>query len=222
MRKLGKAATVVGLAGLLVAAGVGMGIGPSASTAAGEAVSSAAMTASTAATYKIDAGHSGVLFRINHAKAGVFWGRFNELSGTYQIDPDDLESSFFRVTVPVASVDTNSEKRDQHLRSADFFNARQYPEATFASTSLVATDEPGVFQLNGDLTMFGVTKPITARLLYTGEGEFRGSKTKGFEAEFTIKREVFGNTTYLAPDGSNNGGLGNDVRIIVAGEGTAQ
>ncbi|RMH12458.1 MAG: polyisoprenoid-binding protein [Planctomycetota bacterium] len=189
---------------------------------AGSAPSPAALPAATAQVYRIDPVHSSVLFRINHAGVGVFWGRFAEIEGTFNIDPKNPDDSFFDVTIPVASVDTNNEKRDEHLRSGDFFNARQYPTATFKSTSLSATDDDHVFELSGQLTIMGQTREVTTQLFFSGNGSFRGNAIQGFEVDFTIKRADFGITTYLAPDGSNSGGLGNDVRIIVAGEGVKQ
>jgi len=215
MKRFGKSAAAAGVAGLVLIGAIGMGFGPSAPAA----VERAGVAADS---YKVDAVHSSVLFRIQHAGVGVFWGRFNAVSGSFNIDPEDLSASFFRATVPVASVDTNNAKRDEHLKSGDFFNARQYPEATFESTGFAATGEEGVYEVTGDLTLFGQTKSITARVLLAGEGSVQGKDAQGFEVDFTIKRGDFGNTTYLAPDGSNSGGLGNEVRIIFAGEGTAQ
>lgn len=206
-------AALAGVAGLTLVGAVGMGFAPAAP---------AAVETVAADGYKIDAAHSAVLFRIQHAGVGVFWGRFNEVSGTFNIDAEDPSASFFRVTVPIASVDTANEKRDEHLKSGDFFNARQDPEATFESTGFSATGKENEFEVKGNLTMFGQTRPITARVLMAGSGEIRGTPAQGFEVDFTIKRSDFGNKTYLAPDGGNGGGLGNEVRIIFAGEGAAQ
>lgn len=200
-----------------------LGVGSAALLAgAGLAPSAHAITNAAADSYKIDAVHSAVLFRINHVGAGVFWGRFNKIDGDFFIDPAKPETSHFKVTIPIASVDTANEKRDEHLRSGDFFNARQYPTATFQSTSITGTSEENVFELKGDLTLMGETRPITARLLFGGNGTMQGKAIQGFEADFTIKRADFGISTYLAPDGGNGGALGNDVRIIVAGEGVKQ
>ncbi|MCL4220915.1 MAG: YceI family protein [Phycisphaerales bacterium] len=201
-----------------------LGLGSAALLAgAGSAPSAPAVaTAARADSYKIDAVHSAVLFRINHVGAGVFWGRFNKIDGDFFIDPAKPETSYFKVTIPIASVDTANEKRDEHLRSGDFFNARQYPTASFQSTSITGTSEENVFELKGDLTLMGETRPITARLLFGGNGTMQGKAIQGFEADFTIKRADFGISTYLAPDGGNGGALGNDVRIIVAGEGVKQ
>lgn len=200
-----------------------LGIGSAALLAgAGAAPSAPAITAAAADSYKIDAVHSAVLFRINHAGAGVFWGRFNKIEGDFFIDPAKPESSHFKVTIPINSIDTANEKRDEHLRSGDFFNARQYPTATFESTSISKNSDDNVFELKGNLTLMGETRPITARLLFGGNGTMQGKPIQGFEADFAIKRADFGISTYLAPDGGNGGALGNDVRIIVAGEGVKQ
>jgi polyisoprenoid-binding protein YceI len=219
MIRMRKSMAVSGFFGLALVGAIGMGFAPSHTEAQGVA---RAEVKQAVDSFEIDAVHSTVLFRITHAGAGVFWGRFSEVSGTFVIDADDLPGSYFKVTVPISGVDTNNAKRDAHLSSGDFFNARQYPEATFESTGVTATDEDGVFEVTGDLTLFGQTKSITARVLDNGKSRFQGKATHGFEVEFTIKRSEFGNTTYLAPDGSNSGGLGNDVRIIVAGEGRKQ
>jgi polyisoprenoid-binding protein YceI len=219
MINMRKSMAVSGIFGLALLGVIGMGFAPSHA----ETHETARFEARQAIdSFEIDPVHSTVLFRITHAGAGVFWGRFSKVSGTFAIDADDLPGSYFKVTVPISGVDTNNAKRDAHLSSGDFFNARQYPEATFESTSVVATDENGVFEVTGDLTLFGQTKSITARVLDNGKSRFQGKATHGFEVDFTVKRSEFGNTTYLAPDGSNSGLLGNDVRIIVAGEGREQ
>lgn len=209
---------------IIAGASVALGLGSaSVLIGAGAAPSAPAIATPAAAdSYKIDAVHSAALFRINHAGAGVFWGRFNQIEGDFFIDPAKPEASHFKVTIPIASIDTANDKRDEHLRSGDFFNARQYPTASFESTSITKGAEDNVFVLKGDLTLMGETKPITARLLFGGNGSMQGKQIQGFEADFTIKRADFGISTYLAPDGGNGGGLGNDVRIIVAGEGAKQ
>lgn len=217
MKSMGRLVAVSGFLGLLVVGA--MGLAPRHTEGQGAAL---AVATRAIDSFAIDPVHSTVLFRITHAGAGIFWGRFSEVSGTFAMDADDPGGSFFKVTVPISGVDTHNAKRDAHLASGDFFNARQNPEATFESTGVTATDEDGVFEVTGDLTLFGQTKSITARVLDNGGSRFQGKATRGFEVEFTVKRSDFGNTTYLAADGSNSGGLGNDVRIIVAGEGRKQ
>lgn len=175
-----------------------------------------------APSYSVDGVHSGVIFRVRHAGVSNFRGRFNTLAGSFTFDPADLSSSSFTAEIPVASVDTGNAKRDGHLQAADFFNARQYPVATFSGSTVTATDEAGVYALSGDLTLHGVTKAIEAELHWIGTGSFRGKETAGFDATFSIKRSDFGITTYLADDGGEGGGLGNTVEITIFVEGVKQ
>jgi polyisoprenoid-binding protein YceI len=116
-------------------------------------------------------------------------------------------------------VDTNNEGRDRHLRAPDFFNMKQYPVATFEGTGLSETGTEGVFELTGRLTLHGRTQEVTAEVHDFGTGTFRGKDIAAFEARFTIQRTDFGMTTYVAPDGSDSGGLGNTVEIVISVEG---
>lgn len=174
------------------------------------------------ATYAVDKVHSGVVFSIRHNGVTNFHGRFNELDGSFTFDPANPSAGVFNAEIPIASVDTGNEKRDNHLKAADFFNARQFPTATFASTAVRSTDRANFFELDGTLTLHGQTKPITASLEWIGTGEMRGKKLAGFEANFSIKRSDFGITTYLAPDGGEGGGLGNTVKVTIFVEGVAE
>lgn len=175
-----------------------------------------------APTYKVDQVHSGVIFSIRHRGVTNFYGRFNTIDGSFTFDPADPSSGSFQAEIPVASVDTGNEKRDNHLKAADFFNARQYPVATFKSTSISPTDRPDFYELAGDLTVHGQTRPVTAEFHWTGTGVHQGKPLAGFEATFEIKRSDFGITTYLAPDGGEGGGLGNMVTITVFAQGIAE
>jgi len=169
--------------------------------------------------YSVDKVHSSVVFKIKHGGIANFYGRFNELDGSFNIDRDNPSESTFTATIPIDSVDTNNGRRDGHLKAADFFNMRQYPTATFVSTGMSATDEAGVFELRGDLTLHGRKRAIVAELHDFGTGTFRGNDIAAFEARFSIKRTDFGMSTYVAEDGSDSGGLGNTVDIIIAVEG---
>jgi len=200
------AAVLVGSAGLLA------GFAPA---PAGE---SASATENAAAAYKVDAVHSTVLFKIRHAGVSNFYGVFGDFSGTFTFDPESPKSGSFEFEVQTASVDTRNTSRDDHLRNADFFNSRQFPTITFKSTG-VEHKEGNLYELRGDLTLQGETKPITAELEWIGTGtNQRGQGTAGYEARFSIKRSDFGMTKYLAPDGSDSGGLGNTVDLTVAVE----
>ncbi|MEM7754434.1 MAG: YceI family protein [Planctomycetota bacterium] len=172
--------------------------------------------------YKVDAVHSSVFFKIKHAGIANFYGRFNELDGVFHIDTENPSESTFSATIPIESIDTNNDRRDGHLKAADFFNMRQFPTATFESTLVNTTDEDGVFELRGDLTLHGRKRPVVATLHDFGTATFRGNDIAAFEARFEIKRADFGMTTYVAEDGSDSGGLGNTVEIVIAVEGIKQ
>ncbi|MAY75011.1 MAG: polyisoprenoid-binding protein [Phycisphaerae bacterium] len=195
--------------------------GPLAINTAAAAGSLAAATTSSADTvYEVDGVHSVVLFRIRHSGVGFFWGRFNKGDGEFFIDEENPSNSFFRATIDMNSVDTGNEKRDDHLKASDFFNARQYGEATFESTGFTAKGGENMYELTGNLTLMGETRPVTATVEYGGSGEMRGKKVQGFEATFEIKRSDFGITTYLPPDRGDGGPLGNTVRITLGVEGS--
>lgn len=172
-----------------------------------------AMAPAQAASYGVDAVHSSVVFRIKHAAVTNFYGRFNAVSGSFSFDPAAPESGTFAFEIDNNSVDTANKDRDEHLKSPDFFNTKQFATTTFKSTK-IAKNADGTFALTGDFTLHGVTKPVTASLQWLGEGEFRGQPLAAFEAVFEFKRSDFGMTKYL-----EGGALGDDVRVIVAVEG---
>lgn len=164
--------------------------------------------------FTTDNGHSTVLFRVKHLGVTNFYGRFNNLSGTFNLDRDNPSNSHLSFEIDTASVDTNSEGRDRHLKGPDFFNVAQFPTATFSSTSVSAGDNEGEFEVTGDLTIRGTTKPVTMTVVHTGEGD-RGPRfgyRAGFETSLTISRSDFG-VSYL-PEG-----LGDDVKLIVSVQG---
>jgi len=164
-----------------------------------------------AEAYAIDAVHSSVLFRIKHMNVAYFWGRFNDFSGHFRLDAAAPEKSTIDITIQTGSVDTANEGRDKHICSPDFFNVEQFPTATFKSTSVRKTGDT-VFEVTGDFTLNGTTKPITVTITNTGEGEGRGGvKIAGIESVFEFKRSDFSL--------GKPGGLGDDVRMIVSLEG---
>ncbi|MDI1290457.1 MAG: YceI family protein [bacterium] len=176
------------------------------------AKSPAPAVTTSAAAFNVDGGHSSVVFKIKHQKVANFYGRFNDVSGTFVLDAATPESSAIEIKVVSDSVDSANAKRDQHLKSADFFSVKEFPEITFKSTSTKKVSD-GVYEVTGDLAFHGVTKAITAKVTDTGTGEGRGgSKIAGMEATFTIKRSEFGMN--FMP-----GGLGEEVDLIVALEG---
>ena len=159
--------------------------------------------------YTVDLEHSSILFKINHWGVSDTWGRFNEFSGKLTVDgrqPKALE-----MTVKAETIDTNSKKRDDHLRGPDFFNAEQFPEITFKSKALRKLDG-NKYEAKGTLALHGESKEITVPLERIGSGPGMNDHRTGFEAVFTIRRSDFGITFA-------EGILGEDVRMTVAIEG---
>lgn len=172
-------------------------------------------SAADAATgvFKLDPVHSAVIFRIGHLGVSYTWGRINEPTGTYLIDTADPAKSAIDITVSTDKIDTANKKRDDHLKSPDFFNAGEFPTITFKSKSFTKTGDKS-FKVEGDITLLGVTKPVTATLNYVGEGKTMQGYKSGFEAEFTIKRSEFGMTKYL-----EESAIGDEVKLMVSIEG---
>ncbi len=166
-------------------------------------------------TYRIDAVHSSNCFRIKHMNVAWFYGRFNELEGTIVYSEADPAACSFDVRIKADSIDTNNADRDKHLKSADFFEVEKYPELTFKSRSAKKLAE-STLEVTGDLTLHGVTKPLTVKIEHTGSGPgMRGEHRAGFETTFEIKRTDYGMTKLL-------GGVGDEVRITVSLEAVRQ
>lgn len=147
--------------------------------------------AAPAGTYKIDPVHSVAYFEVGHA-GGIsrFMGRFNDMSGELVVDTP--EKSKIKVDVKVDSVDTRSDALDKHLKSPDFFNAVQFPMLSFASTA-VTLGGAGEGTLAGNLTLHGVTRPVTFKLKEIGTGSGpKGDARVGYSAIASIKRSDFG------------------------------
>ena len=163
--------------------------------------------------YKVDAGHSAVIFKASHFGIGSTYGRFNDFEGGFVSDGATLES--INVTVKAASVDSNIDKRDKHLSSPDFLDAEEFPEVTFVSKSVAAKGE-GVFAVTGDLTLHGVTKEVTVDLSYIGEGKDPwGGYRQGWEGALTVDTQDYGVGVAGLDDG-----VGDDITLILAFEGT--
>ncbi|MDZ7265942.1 MAG: YceI family protein [candidate division KSB1 bacterium] len=141
--------------------------------------------------FEIDASHSNVLFTVRHMVIAKVTGKFKDFSGTIIYDEKDLSQSSVNVTIKVASIDTENEARDKHLRSEDFFNAAQDSLITFTSRKIEKRGEG--FVAVGDLTMRGVTKEIV--LPFTLLGTIKdpwGNKRLAVEARTTINRFDYG------------------------------
>lgn len=180
---------------------------------------SAALLASPAAfaadAYKIDDVHSHLNFKILHLNTGYQYGRFNDFEGTVWVDEKNPANSKVEITAKTESIDTRAPKRDEHLRSPDFFNAKQFPTLSFKSTKVEAAGKD-TYKVTGNLTLHGVTKPLTFTFHKTGEGKDPwGGFRMGGEATFSINRFDYG-INYM-PDG-----LGKDVTLMLSFEGVKQ
>ncbi len=146
-----------------------------------------------AQTYSVDGVHSFVWFRCKNLAQAGSWviGRFNEISGTIVV-AKELAKSSVEITINAASLDTGVPDRDNHLKSPDFLNVKQFPTITFKSTRIRQL-KPNLYEVTGDLTLHGTTKPITVRVRKIAEGRnFKGAQVVAFEGSFTIKRSEFG------------------------------
>ena len=147
-------------------------------------------TAFAADTYKIDPVHSNALFEVRHLTVNDFIGRFNGVSGTIVFDGENASNSSVEVEIDANSVDTHSQRRDGHIKSPDFLNAAQFPKLTFKSSSVEKTGD-NTYQVSGDLTIRGVTKPLSVEVVHVGSADTRMGYRSGFSASFTVNRRDF-------------------------------
>lgn len=166
------------------------------------------------ADFEVDPVHSTVVFRIQHMGVSFFHGRFNSISGHVNLDGATPANSAVEITIDAASIDTNNAKRDDDCRGPDLLNASEFPQIGFKSESVKALGKDR-FEVAGQLSFHGETKPLTVQVDQTGMGQGRGGQIAGFETTFTIKRSDFG------MDGMQ-GALGDEVRLTLAIEAHAQ
>lgn len=143
-------------------------------------------------TYALDPSHSRIGFVARHAMVTKVRGAFNEFEGTGYLDGENPANSKVSVRIQAASIDTRNEQRDGHLKSNDFLDMENYPEITFESTEAKQLDDT-TFQLTGDLTIKGVTKPVTIDFTFEGAAtDPFGNERIGFEGAVTINRKDWG------------------------------
>jgi polyisoprenoid-binding protein YceI len=164
-------------------------------------------------TYTIDTVHSNVGFKIRHLVSKVS-GEFTDFEGTIVADFENLDTSSVEFTIQAASIDTKNEKRDDHLRSEDFFNVEKYPEIRFKSSKITRVDED-TFAVDGTLTMRGVAKEISLMVDFLGEMFAMGGIRAGYELTTTVNRMDYGVSWNRAVEA---GGfvLGDDVEVNIA------
>lgn len=171
-----------------------------------------------AADYTIDAAHSSVTFKVKHLAISSVPGRFGEVSGKFSFDPANIEAAKAEATIGAASINTMDAKRDDHLKSPDFLDVPKYPSITFKTTKIDKVSD-SAFKAHGDLTIHGVTKPVTLDVTYGGAAKDPWGKERvAFEAKTMINRKDFGLTWSKTLE---TGGLvvGDDVQITLEIEG---
>ncbi len=142
--------------------------------------------------YTLDASHSRVGFAARHAMVTKVRGAFNEVTGSGFFDSSDPSKSHFEVIIQASSIDTRNADRDAHLRSNDFFDMEKYPEIRYVSTSVEPFDS-GTYRVKGDLTLKGVTKPVTIDFEFTGPAVDPFGNTRiGLEGGVTVNRKDWG------------------------------
>ncbi|MEW6561480.1 MAG: YceI family protein [Pseudomonadota bacterium] len=170
-----------------------------------------------AGSYSLDPDHSGVQFTLGHAGVGRFTGVFKRVTGTYTFDPADPAKDKADIVIPVKSLDTFLPQRDTDLLATPFFDAAAHPDIRFVSIRYVPQDKTHG-KLYGNLTLRGVTHPVTFDVKLIGAGDVPylpkpwGGYLSGFVATATINRMDFGMTAFAA-------GLGHDVAVRVEVEG---
>ena len=168
--------------------------------------------------YVIDASHTSVIFGISHLGYSYTYGRFNNSKGNYVLNRANPAGSRFQLSISAASIDTNDKQRDEHLKSPDFFNAKQFPGISFQSTGVSSqqTTNGIVYQVNGKFTMHGISREITLPLKKLGEGKGpAGDYRTGFLCQTSLKRSDFGINGMIPM-------IGNDVAITISFEGIRQ
>lgn len=176
------------------------------------ALAVASAGAAAAATYRIDPRHTQVHFTYLHQGYAHLSGRFNQVEGALEFDPANPAAASIQLELPIASLSTGVPALDEHLRSADFFDAEKFPTASFRSTKVSVRDATHL-DLAGELTIHGVTRPalFAVTINRLGEHSVRKTAMAGFEATATIKRSEFGVDRMLS-------GVPDEVQLRIAME----
>ena len=166
-------------------------------------------------TFKLDPVHCMANFRVQHMGAGMFWGRFNEVTGQIVTSKEGMVPVSFDVVIDVDSIDTGTEKLDRTLMGPNFFDGKEFKTITFTTNGITAVaGADAKWTVTGQVSMLGVTKPVSAVVERTGVNGSSVMKKAGYEAIFSIKRSDFGMSW-----GVDNGALGDEVDLVVGLEG---
>lgn len=174
------------------------------------AVALVSYTASFAQTWSVDKYHSRLGFAVSHLSISEIDGSFKDFSATITSSKEDFSDASFVISATIASINTEIDQRDQHLKGADFFDAAQFPTLTFKSTSFKKVSDK-TYKLTGDLTLHGVTKPVTLDAVLNGTTTNPQSKkaVAGFKFTGIVKRSDFGIAAKMPA-----AMLGDDVQLI--------
>ena len=184
--------------------------------AGGAVVAQSAMTRVPAevqaGAYKLDPSHGKITWSVDHLGFSKYYGQFVNVSAELKLDPANPTASSLTATIPLTDVDSNSDGLNRHLQTADFFDTANHPVATFRSVHImIDPTEPNEATVHGELTLRGVTKPVTMEVEFNQAGQTRGGYKAGFDGEATIKRSDFG-ITYALP------GVSDEVELHIEGE----
>lgn len=187
------------------------------SLAAGGVVAQAALTQNpaevTAGAYQLDSSHGKITWSVRHLGFSTYTGQFVNVSAELNLDPANPSAGTLTATVPLADVAPNDDALKGHLQTPDFFDAANHPTATFRSTAItVDASDPTRADVAGDLTLKGVTRPVTLKVKFNQAGPFMGGYRVGFDGETTIKRSEFG------IDYGLDLGLSDEVELHIEGE----
>lgn len=188
----------------------------SAGLLAGGAVAQQSLTRTPAevqaGAYKLDPDHGKITWSVDHLGFSTYVGQFVNVQADLTLDPANPANSQMTATIPLTEVDSNSDGLDAHLQTPDFFDTANHPVATFVSRSVtVDADDPSEATVIGDLTLRGVTRPVTMEVEFNQAGQSMGAYKAGFDGEATIRRSDFG-IDFALP------ALGDEVKLHIEGE----
>ncbi|MEO0559883.1 MAG: YceI family protein [Bacteroidota bacterium] len=173
-----------------------------------------------AGTYSLDVPHTELGFRVRHLGIANVDGAFKDFSGSITVPESGIEGMSASLTAQVASIETDNEDRNDHLRQPEFFGADEFPELTFETTSVVSTGGNG-FTMTGDLTIRDTTLPVTLEGEYLGSAMFQGTQKIGFEASGEINRQDFG-LSFAATNEAGEIIVGDTVTLMIGAEGNLE
>jgi polyisoprenoid-binding protein YceI len=163
-----------------------------------------------AGQYTIDSDHASVLWKINHLGFSTFIGRFNDIEASLDFDPENIENSSVEVIINTAGLDINNPEFAEELRGSNWFDVENFPQAVYRTTSFLESNE-NTFVFEGELTLLGVTAPVTLNVVFNGSGRnFLTRKyTLGFSGSANFQRSVFGLSRFTSF------GVGDDIDLEI-------